>query len=380
MIQLLKPKIYDNSIENVKRVLKSGWIGLGPVVKEFEEKFAEYVNTPYSVAFNSATEALRAAVLLSGIKPGEAVITTPNTFVSTNHVLLQSRLRPMFADVDPFTGNISMPSIEHILAHPNLGYQVSLIMVVHYAGQPVDMEELYNIAGRYHVKVVEDCAHAVGSKYDGKMIGCGDSEFCCFSFHAVKQLGIGDGGMLTTSRKDVYEEAKRLRWLGIDKSTSDRTKEDGYQSEYNCTQIGYKSHMNDISAAIALGQLERLDVGIALRRGLMAKYREGLPREVPLLQEKPNRFISPHLAVVFAGRFREKIVSVLKTEDIQTGYHYVPNYNYPMYSQYYRDNNCKGMEAFYRGCLTLPLHLDMNLPDVEKICFFIREAVKEHAN
>ena len=372
MIQLFKPYICDEAKVNVLRVLDSGWIGLGPEVEAFEKEFASYIGTGYAVAFNSCTEALRVAVhhLESHNKcHNKLAISTPNTFVSTNHVLLQNGYEILFADIDPSTGNMDLDSVERLLSN----YHPNLIMAVHYGGQSLDTDRLYKMAGEEGIEVIEDCAHACGSTYKKLKVGSW-SWLACFSFHAVKNLPTGDGGMLVTYDKWVVEKAKKLRWLGIDKSTTDRTKGDGYSWEYDVPELGYKSHMNDITAAIGRAQLRIVDLGNKRRQELVNLYRKGLDgceTVQPLVQSTDSQS-SNHLMVVRCKN-REKVIQSLKENNIQFGCHYKPNYLYPMYQKFERENGCKGMEKFYREALTLPMHLFLMDKDVEQICEVIRE-------
>lgn len=371
-IQLFKPMIHPESIINVGEVLVSGWIGLGPKTKQFEHELADYLGAKYVVALNSGTEALRAAVVLSEMPRGSRVITTPNTFVSTNHVLIQHGYRPVFADIDPETGSISLDSVEDILSNAPMAKEIRGIMVVHYGGMPIDLDKLAWIAETHNLVVIEDCAHAFGATFQGKKIGA-YSPFACFSFHAVKPLGIGDGGALVTNSALVDTAARKYRWLGIDKSTADRVDDKKYSWNYEVPIVGMKSHMNDIAAAIGIGQLKNFESDQVARLALVQKYREGL-KNIPRVRmvsvnEPEDRTSAWHLVVVqfLTPEARDEAREKLEFAGVQTGLHYKPNYLYPMYSSYlcpYR----AGMEQFYETSLTLPLHLHMSIPDVEYIC------------
>jgi len=363
MIPLFRPYICKEARDNVLRVLDSGWIGLGPEVEEFEKEFASYTGAKYAVAFSSCTGALETAVAcLNGVK--SVAITTPNTFISTNHVLLHQGYEILFADINPTTGQMDLDSVECLLHEINPG----LIMAVHYGGQPLDIDRLY----KFGVDVIEDCAHACGATYKGRKVGS-DSRLACFSFNAVKNLPTGDGGMLVTSEKWIADKAKQLRWLGIDKSTADRVKEGGYSWEYDVPELGYKSHMNDITAAIGRGQLGRVDLDNKRRKELVDLYRKGLAgcEMVQLLTQSPDSQSSNHLMVVRCKE-RERVMQALKENDVQFGCHYKPNYLYPMYRGFERENGCKGMEEFSHQALTLPLHLFLRDCDVDRICKVIQ--------
>jgi perosamine synthetase len=192
MIQLFKPYMSEESIKSVTEVLRSGWIGLGPKTAEFERAFAEYTGAKYAVGVNSATAALHLATIVSGIGPGDEVLTTSLTFVSTNLAILYQKAKPVFVDVDPRTLNLDLGKAESLVSP-----HTKAIMVVHYGGNPMDIDALYAFAARYKLAVIEDAAHACGASFRGRRIG--SFGLTCFSFHAVKNLPLGDGGMLTTN-------------------------------------------------------------------------------------------------------------------------------------------------------------------------------------
>jgi perosamine synthetase len=377
-IKLFEPHIHSDSIEMVSEVLQSGWIGLGPKVEQFENAIANYLGARHVVALNSGTEALRAAIVLSEIPYGARIITTPNTFVSTNHVIIQHGYRPVFADIDPSTGSISLDHVEEILKDSPLQKEIRAIMVVHYGGMPVDLYRLYWLAESHGLEVIEDCAHAFGAEYDGFKVGS-KSQFACFSFHAVKPLGIGDGGALVTNSHQVADTARQWRWLGINKSTIDRTKHDKYSWDYEVPIVGMKSHMNDIMAAIGLGQLKHFEEDQGIRRMLVQRYKDNFENNDRLFVVPPNGEGSAwHLMVVQFGdtETRDEVRMKLESNGVQTGLHYKPNYLYPMYSSYACTSKL-GMETFYNTSLTLPLHLNMSIDDVDYICNIINRISKE---
>ena len=265
-INLFKPNIVKESIEGVSEVLRSGWIGLGPKTHEFEKRFAEYVGAKYCVALNSCTSALHLAIKLLDLPPNSEVITTPMTFVSTNAAILYERLVPKFVDIEYGTLNIDASKIERSITK-NTG----AIMCVHYSGQPCDMDEIYDIANGYGLSVIEDSAHACGASYKGRKIGT--SGVCCWSFHAVKNLPVGDGGAITLSNDEDYNRLMRLRWLGINKDTWSRSGDQNvYTWLYEVDELGYKYHMNDITAAIGIGQLKYIDEHNSIRKSIVERY------------------------------------------------------------------------------------------------------------
>ena len=373
MIQLNKPKIYQESIDNVSNVLRSGWTGLGAVVTEFEEAVKAYLDTPYAIATNSGTAALQLALtFLNKAQYGSYVITTPNTFISTNHSILHAGLLPVFADIELDTGNIDCKSIQKLLDDPFIKRRTRGIIAVHYGGQPVDMDQLYDIANNYNIDVIEDAAHAFGASYKNDKIGCKYSRLVAFSFHAVKPLSIGDGGLLTTNDSLVDTEARKLRWCGINKSTAERTGADGYKWDYDVEYAGFKSHMNNIQAAIGMGQLIYIDKDAKERQEMVDLYRS-LLKDIPqitLLRAHEDRVSSNHLFVIRCENkdTKYKLMAYLSEHGIQTGCHYRPSHLYRLYSKYESDNGCPNAVRFFEEAISLPLHLELTKEDVMYVC------------
>lgn len=377
MIKLFTHYIPEDVIEEVGKTLRSGWTGLGPKVAEFEDKFAEYIGgDKYAVALNSGTAALEMAVQLIGIQPGDWVISTPMTFVATNHVLKKAGANIAFADIEP-NGNINLTSVLRLLNR--LSVKPKFMMVVHYGGYPIPLDELYGLADAHNIKVIEDCAHACGSTYGNyKIGGYPGTRYACFSFHSVKNLAVGDGGMLLVSGKTTCETAKKLRWFGIDKSTSDRT-QTGYQWKYDVTLLGGKTHMNDIAATIGIGQLHYLDHYNTRRENLYRAYNHRLDDIEGVTIRNDFGKLSYHLMPIFLSdmKTRDRLMKYLSDNGVQTGVHYYPNHLYPMYRNTIQENGCKEAVKFYERELSLPMHMQLTMEDVEYICDLIKEYMKE---
>jgi perosamine synthetase len=369
-MQLFKPNITQAAIEAVAEVLKSGWIGLGPKVAEFEKRFAEYCGAKYAVALNSATAALHLALIVSDVKEGDEVISAPLTFVSTNHVILYQRAAPVFADIDPRTYCISPGSIKKMITR-----KTKAIVCVHYGGHPCDLDTLYKIAADHNIRLIEDAAHACGSSYKGKKIG--SFGLTCFSFHAVKNLPVGDGGMITTNDEEQYHRLIRLRWLGIDKDTytrssDDRNKTGTYAWKYDVPEIGYKYHMNDIAAAIGIEQLKVLDEHNEYRRKLAALYNQHLKHQdiIALPFVSPDVITAQHLYVIQAKR-RDDLIAKLKAHDIAPGVHYIPNNTFPMYRRCRADVN--NVMKIWQTLISLPMHTLLSEGDIKRVASVINQ-------
>lgn len=254
----------------LEATLMSGQIGEGEQVRAFEEAFARGFGLPHALAMSSGTAALHACLTLAGIKPGDEVVSTAMTAEPTNVVILHAGARPVFADVDPASGNLDPAAVEAAITS-----RTRAILVVHYAGYPVRMAEIMSIAARYGLPVIEDCAHALGSHCDGRPIGTlGD--FGIFSLQAIKHMTTGDGGMLVMKDETLLPEARRFRWFGLERGV-DRT-------QTNIHSVGYKYNMNNISATIGLSQMEiihdRIETHIANGRWFDARL-EAIPGLTP---------------------------------------------------------------------------------------------------
>jgi perosamine synthetase len=363
-VPLLRPLICEEAIRAVGDVLRSGWLGLGPRTAEFENAFAKFVGNRYFVGLNSCSAALHLALHVLDLPEGTEVITTPITFVSTNHAILYERCKPVFADVQADTGNIDVESVATKITE-----RTRAIIAVHLNGYPCDLDELYALARSAGLPVIEDCAHACGASYKGNRIGS-HGELHAFSFHAVKNLPMGDGGGLVVRDEKIDARLRRLRWLGIDKDTFHRIDGALYSWNYDVSEVGYKYHMNDIQAAIGLAQLLRLDVDNARRAEIVSRYRGGLAGVpgVKLLQQHNDRISSNHLCCILVEN-RDNLVLKLKEAGVETGVHFRRN---DLYKMYRHDESLVNADQFWRSSLSLPLHLLLTDEQVDYVITQIR--------
>ncbi len=360
MIPVFKPSYGEEELEALKEPFETGWIGLGPKTKEFEKKFAEYIGVKYAVATNSCTAALHLAMKVMRVE-GYEVITTPLTFISTNHAIVYNNGIPVFADIYPDTLNISPDEIKNLITN-----RTRAIVAVHYGGHPCDMDLINEIAKKHNLVVIEDAAHGCGGEYKGRKIGSlGD--IACFSFHAVKNLATADGGMITTNDPAIYSSLLKLRWLGISKDTWAREdKNRKYSWYYNIEEVGYKYHMNDINAALGLVQLKKLDRMNGRRREISEKYNKEFADldwiETPIVKSYAKSACHNYVIKV---EERDRLNIYLQEKGISTGVHYIPNNHYQMYK------NCRGetpvCEEVWTKLLTLPLFPDLTDPEVDMI-------------
>jgi perosamine synthetase len=362
-IQVFKPLIREESVNSVAETLRSGWIGCGPKTQQFESDFKSYLDTDgHCVAVMSATDALEIALSVCGVGPGDEVITTPITFISTNHVILYSGAKPVFADVDPKNGCLDPHSISSKITE-----KTKAIMVVHLSGASADMDSIQKIADDNGIKIIEDCAHAAGGTYRngpsyGKKIG-NSKNICCFSFQAVKNLPVGDGGMIVLRSDSDAEKAKKLRWLGIDKDTYARSSTSGeYLWKYHVPFVGIKSNVNDILSSIGVEQLKYLDSDNEFRRRIAKFYQKNINNSKITFPDIDIESSSCHFYPIFCEK-RDDLMSYMRKNGVYCGMHYQRN---DMYSNY-ESSYLPASEYFANHEITLPIHLHLTDDDIKYI-------------
>ena len=368
-IPVFRPSYGEQEFEAVREVLASGWVGLGPKTAEFEKRFAEYLGVADAVALNSGTAALHLAMILADVRDHE-VITTPVTFVSTNHAILYCGGEPVFADVEPDTANIDPESVSHLVTD-----RTRAVVCMHYGGRPCKMDALTAIAREHDLVLIEDAAHGCGGEWHGQKLGT-IGDYGCFSFHAVKNLATGEGGMIVTDDPEEVVRLRRLRWLGITKDTWSRETFTQYSWYYTVEEVGYKYHMHDISAAIGLVQLARLADLNARRAQLAKRYDEALAGldwiRRPVVE--PDTKPAWHNYAIQTDH-RDALNLYLAERGISTGVHYIPSNRYEMYKA------CRGetpvAEALWKRLLTLPLYPDLTDEDFEQVVDGIRAFGRE---
>ncbi len=355
MIPVFRPSLDDEEVAALREVIHQGWIGAGPKTREFERCFAEFVGAPYAIGLNSATAALHLALHVTDVTEAE-VITTSLTFVSTNHAIRYSRGIPVFADVEPETLNLDPESIRRVLTP-----RTKAIVVVHYGGHSCDMDPILELARERGLTVVEDCAHACGGTYRGRMLGTLGT-FGCFSFHAVKNLATGDGGMITTFDEATAQRLRKLSWLGISRDTWDRYGRSSAAWWYYVDEIGFKYHMNDLAATIGMVQLAKLARTNARRRALAQRYHQALADldwiERPIEKAYARSAWHNYVVKVVDPADRDPLMAHLRHHDVATSVHYIPNHLYPIYAPF-ATQPLPVTESVWRRIVTLPLFPDL---------------------
>ncbi len=366
MIPIFRAKMNKSEIlKGLSEIFDLGYIGLGPKTGEFEKKFAKYIGTKYAVALNSATAALHLSSLALGIKKGDEVIVPAMTFVSTGLASLYCGAEPVFADIEEDTLCIDPKDIEK-----KISKKTKAIIVVHYGGHACKMDEILKLAKKHKLYVIEDVAHACGAKYKGEKLGS-FGVMGCFSFHAVKNLATGDGGMITTNNPKLYKKLLRLRWVGINKDTWSRSGSKKYSWRYSVDELGFKCHMNDITAVIGLAQLKVVNKHNLIRRSYAKKYSQAF-QDLKWLKtpvEKDYAYSSCHNYVIKTEK-RDELNKYLALKGISTGVHYEPISHYKVFGK--PKTNLPITEKVWKKLLTLPLYPDLSEKDFKKI---VREII-----
>lgn len=343
--------IDDNDIQAVIDVLKSDYLTTGPKITEFEKKVADYVGAKYAVAVNSGTAALHIACLAAGIKEGDEVITSPITFAASSNCVLYCGGTPVFADIDEETYNIASEEIEKKLTD-----KTKAIIPVHYTGQPCDMDRIWAIAKAHNLIVIEDAAHALGASYKGKMIGS-QSDMTCFSFHPVKPITTGEGGMVVTNNEELYKRLVLFRSHGI-------TREDDLMTEnqggwyYQQLELGYNYRITDISCALGCSQMDKLDAFLEKRRDIARRYDQAFAGIEGVMTPKQMDDCESgwHLYMIQVEN-RKEIFDKLREVGIGVNVHYIPVYQHPYYQRNGYDKCCcKNAELFYSRAISLPIY------------------------
>ncbi|NOX08324.1 MAG: DegT/DnrJ/EryC1/StrS family aminotransferase [Gammaproteobacteria bacterium] len=359
MIQVFKPFFGEEEVDAVREVLESGWAGLGPKTAQFEKEFSEYIGVDYTIGVNSATSALDLALKLLEVGHGDEVLVPTMTFVSTGHVVAYNLATPIFVDCDPETMCIDLEDVARKITR-----RTKAIIPVHYGGRPVDIDALREVVG--DIPIIEDAAHACGSVYKNKKVGS-LADIGCFSFQAVKNLAMGDGGALTLNSPELADRAKRLRWLGIDKGTWDRTATDtSYWWEYQVDEVGLKCHLNDIAAAIGIVQLHKLDSMNARRNEVAARYTAAFAACESIKTPPPipdDWYSSGHIYCIRVPD-RNKLSVYLQDNGVATGVHYKPIHTYKCYGNRPVLPNA---EAVFEQILSLPMYPSLTDDEVDTV-------------
>lgn len=364
MIPYGRQTIEEDDIQAVVDVLRSDYLTTGPKIAEFEKMVADYVGAKYAVAISNGTSALHAACFAAGIQPGDEVITTPLTFAASSNCVLYCGGTPVFADVDLKTYNINPEDIRRKITD-----KTKAIIAVHLAGQPCDMDEIHKIAKEHDLLVIEDGAHALGSVYKGKKVGT-LSDMTTFSFHPVKPITTGEGGMIVTDNEEFYQKMMLFRSHGITRDENLMTRNDGSWF-YQQLDLGYNYRITDIQCALGCSQMKKLDRFLARRKEIVARYNEAFAdcENIIIPYQLPETESGWHLYIVQVKNCdRKKVFEALREQGIAVNVHYIPVYTHPYYQEHgYKDIHCRNAEEVYSHIISLPLYPTLMVEEQEYV-------------
>jgi perosamine synthetase len=375
-----RQSVDEADIQAVVEVLRSDWLTTGPKVDEFEEAFAARVGAAYAVSFSSGTGGLHAAAFAAGLKPGDEAITTPLTFAATANCILYQGATPVFADVSSDTLNLDPEQVAK-----KISANTRVILPVDYAGHPADLGTIVEIAQRHGLIVIEDACHALGAEYRGRRVGS-IADMTVFSFHPVKHVTTGEGGMVTTNDPKLAETLRRFRNHGI--SGDARQRQSAGQWRYEMVLLGFNYRLPDIVCALGIEQLRRLDANLARRREIAALHTSafrGIPGVIPPAV-RPEVNPAWHLYAIGLdmkklSTNRAEIFRALRAENIGVNVHYIPVHYHPYYRERFGDRagEFPVAEDAYERLISLPMFHGMNDRDVEDVIQAVRKVVGHYS-
>ncbi|MCK8489022.1 UDP-4-amino-4,6-dideoxy-N-acetyl-beta-L-altrosamine transaminase [Paenibacillus sp. MBLB2552] len=371
----------EQDIEAVVKVLRGDFITQGPAIEAFETKVASYVGAKYALAFANGTAALHAACFAAGIGEGDQVITTPITFLASSNCVLYQGGTPVFADIDMETYNIDPAQIELKITN-----KTKAIIAVDFTGQPVEIDRISMLARDRGLVLIQDAAHSLGASYAGRKIGS-RADMTMFSFHPVKHVTTGEGGMIVTDNEDYYRKLLLFRNHGMTRNPEELLKNDG-PWYYEMQELGYNYRMTDMQAALGISQMDKLDSFVSRRRDIAARYNEAfskleglvIPKQLPLAESSWHLYVLrwdlQHFEVD-----RKTIFNELRSMNIGVHVHYIPVYLQPYYQNLgYRGGLCPNAETYYQTSITLPMFPKMTDQDVEQVIDSIERVHGRHCN
>jgi len=380
-IPFSKPNIGPKEKKELIRSLDSGWITRGPITEKFEKRFHNYIKSPHVIGVNSCTAALHLALLAHKIGPGDEVITTPLTFAATANTILQCRAKPVLVDIRKDTYNIDEQLIPR-----KINKKTKALLPVHYGGHPCDMQTIFKIAKKRKLAVIEDAAHAVGAEIKGKKIGSVGPATVCFSFYANKNMTTGEGGMLATPSKRIFEFASIHSLHGISQQAWERYTEKG-KWYYEITHLGYKYNMADPQAALGLHQLTQLDGFIREREKISRQYNRAFKGEDALIcpkvmpEVRHARHLYPLLIRLKALRIkRNQFIEALRKKRIGASVHFIPLPYHPFYRKNlgFRLSDYPNCKWFWEREISLPLFPGLKEKEVNFVIETVLNLVKKY--
>ncbi len=376
--------ISQADIDAVVEVLRSDWITQGPALERFEQLVADCCGAKYAVAVSSATAALHIACLAAGLGPGDILWTSPNTFVASANCGRYCGAEVDFVDTDPKTYNLSPDTLEKKLAEAQAqGKLPKVVIPVHLAGQSCEMETIARLAQQYGFRVIEDASHGIGGQYKGKPVGCCQySDMAVFSFHPVKIITTGEGGMVLTNQEALYQRLIRLRTHGITRDPELMTEMSHGGWYYQQLELGFNYRMTDIQAALGASQMQRLDKFVKQRQFLAERY-DRLLQDLPLTLpwQHPDTKSSWHLYVIRLkldkiSKTHRQVFEELRRAKIGVNLHYIPVHTQPYYQQLgFKYGDFPQSEQYYQEAISIPLYYGLKECNQERVVNTIREAL-----
>ena len=373
-----RQSIEKDDIDAVVNTLQSDFLTQGPKVLEFEKKFADYIGAKYAVAVNNATSGLHISVLSLGLSKGDRVITTPITFAASANCVRYTGAEVWFADINPDTYLLSLESVKSLLESKPKGFFKGIIPV-DFAGLPVNLEDFRSLANEYNLWVIEDACHAPGGYFtDTKGVnqGCGNGNYAdlgVFSFHPVKHIACGEGGMVTTNSEVLYNKLLLLRTHGI---TKENMQENQGAWFYEMQSLGFNYRLTDIQSALGITQLAKNDKGVEKRNEIAKKYKQAFKGRVKF-QELPQKFYNAHHLFVIEVENRKGLYEFLKEHYIFTQIHYIPVHTLPYYKEIgYETADLSNAENYYSKCISLPMYPTLKHKEQK----FVIDKVLEYLN
>ncbi len=370
--------ISKHEINSVTEVLKSDFLTQGPKVPLFEKLVSKLVGSKYSAAINSATSGLHLACMAIGLKRGDWLWTSTNSFVASANCGLYCGANVDLVDIDIESHNISIPKLKDKLIKAKKAKKLPKVLIpVHFAGRPCEMKEIYKLSKKYNFKIIEDASHALGSKIYGEMIGnCKYSDMCIFSFHPVKNITTGEGGIVSTNNKSYIEKVKILRTHGINKDKkyfiNKIRKNDPWH--YEQLSLGFNYRMNDIEAALGISQLKKLNNFLKIRNKIAKKYNNEL-KNLPLILPLSDKKIlnAYHLYVIRVNKNetsknRQELFRFMREKNLHVNVHYIPIHHHPYYvKKGFKKSNFPITENYFETCISIPIYPGLKEEDFLKV-------------
>ncbi len=373
-----RQSIEKDDIDAVVNTLQSDFLTQGPKVLEFEKKFADYIGAKYAVAVNNATSGLHISVLSLGLSKGDRVITTPITFAASANCVRYTGAEVWFADINPDTYLLSLESVRSLLESKPKGFFKGIIPV-DFAGLPINLEDFRTLANEHNLWLIEDACHAPGGYFtDTKGVNqlCGNGNYAdlgVFSFHPVKHIACGEGGMVTTNSEELYNKLLLLRTHGI---TKENMQENQGAWFYEMQTLGFNYRLTDIQSALGITQLAKNDRGVEKRNKIAKKYKQAFQGRVKF-QELPEKFYNAHHLFVIEVENRKGLYIFLKEHQIFTQIHYIPVHTLPYYKEIgYDTADLSNAENYYSKCISLPMYPTLKYKEQK----FVIDKVLEYLN